>query len=280
LDWALTISVMGAIVAFSALLDWLISKEEEDRQKLKIIQWWNKLDEFSFDQAVKVSNIYFNNLFNSIFGPKILSWRCFLVSSLLSLLSVLLIAALFIMLGQFTEGHFWYQDTRLFLLIPISLFLNIWVDYISLIETRYVLKWSARYETKYLPLFLIIDLLITASLYIVPLILILYFQHSELDESFIDATMEVLRDIFHPSYGSEPHIRVCVYSTFTTSILFYLYLVSTIFFKLIGLSKTRMMILLEKLEDSNQLFKALGGFLAAIVALVKSVLEIFNHFTG
>jgi hypothetical protein len=271
---------MGAIVAFSSLLDWLISKEEEDRQKLKIIQWWSKLDEFSFEKAVKTSNIYFNNLFNFIFGKKAISWRCFIISSLLSLLSVVLIAVIFILLGQFDEGQFWYQDERLLLLIPISLILNIWVDYISLIETRYILRWSALFETRYLLLFLVADLLVTASLYIVPLILILYFQHSELSISFISAAKEVLRDIFYPPNGSEPHLQICVYSTFTTSILFFSYLVSTLVCKFIGLSRTRLMIFLEKLESSNHLFKAFGGFIATIIALIKSVLDIVNYFTG
>ena len=61
---------------------------------------------------------------------------------------------------------------------------------------------------------------------------------------------------------------------FFASALFYLYVVTLLLAWLLGLARTRLMVVIEKLESSNHLFKSVGAFLAAIVGLVKAIQDL------
>ena len=56
MDWALTGTSIGLIIAFCYLLDWLVSEKEEDKQKVTIIKWWSQLYDFNYGETVRKSN--------------------------------------------------------------------------------------------------------------------------------------------------------------------------------------------------------------------------------
>ncbi len=275
MDWILTGTVLGALVTVCYLLDWLVSKKEEDRGKLSIIKWWSQLDDFSYGDAIKNSNTFCNDLLNRVYGPKHFTFRCFAVSCCVSLLSVVLLAALYVMLGVISLPD---DLDILGVLMAIALFINIWFDYISLIETRYILNIAAKKGVGLLPVLLALDLFITAGFFVVPLVVTLIIQGGW-DGTLGAAVNEIFRDLVSPD-STEPHIQVCFLSTFSTSIFFYVFCLSTLVFKLIGFSKKRAMIVLEKLENSDNLFKALGGFLAVLIGFGKCIYEIVQHVRG
>jgi len=82
-------------------------------------------------------------------------------------------------------------------------------------------------------------------------------------------------------FGDGPQIlRICFLSTFFTSFIFVMYCLSTLAAKAFSIFKTRIMIVLERLESSDRLFTALGGFLAALVGLLKSLTEIYKQLSA
>lgn len=282
MDWALTGASIGLIIAFCYLLDWLVSKKEEDKQKVTIIRWWDRLDNFSYGEAVRNANIFCNEIFNKIYGKKHFSLRCFGLSCCVSFLSVFILTIITIVRGYIDFVH-WTEGVVL-ILTGITV-LNAWVDYVSLIETRLILRYASRVKLLFLPVLLLLDVFLSAAIYLLAFVTIL-------------STFEMLSYILTGSFPSllalnhfflkyipgiitfdliDPYESILFYSTFSTSIIFYLYCLSTVFFKSVKLSKTRIMVILEKLEDSDRLFKALGGFLAAVVGLVKCLVEICQY---
>ena len=154
-------------------------------------------------------------------------------------------------------------------ILTLTVTLNIFVDYISLIETRIILKIATQHKPLILPVLLLVDLLLSAIVFCFFSLLLQYVSVGRIDQPL----RLFLNLITWESLGSS----ILFYSTFSTSIIFYIYCLSTLLFKFVKLSKTRIMVVLEKLEDSDHLFKALGGFLAAVVVFVKAVVELIQY---
>ena len=282
MDWALTGASIGLIIAFCYLLDWLVSKKEEDKQKVKIIKWWSQLDDFNYRESVRKSNIFCNDIFNKIYGKKHLSLRCFLVSCCVSIFSVLMLMGICIFCGVIDIS------VDLTVIVLLMLVINTCIDYVSLIETRLILRYASRVKQLFLPVLLLLDVFLTAAIYLLSLVILSYVLRLILifkgpnfisfpDDFVLTLLRETVPDLLTFDFNRDPFGCIAFYSTFSTSIIFYLYCLSTVFFKLVKLSKTRVMAILEKLEDSDRLFKALGGFLAAVVGLVKCVVEICQY---
>lgn len=276
MDWALTGATIGLIIAFCYLLDWLVSKKEEDKQKVMIIKWWSQLDDFNYGEAVRKSNIFCNEIFDKIYGKRHWSQRCFGISCCTSLLSVSVLTVV-----NMVPSAKVLDSYEPYLYIGGGLMLatltNVWIDYISLIETRLILKFASQVRPPMLPMLLVLDLFFSAAIFAVLL--------SVLPCVFLwDEAGEILAVIFRSEtfiWNSDDVIEntltVLFYSTFSTSIIFYIYCLSTLLFKFVKLSKTRLMIVLEKLEESDHLFKAIGGLLAAVMVFVKAVVEIIQY---
>ena len=147
----------------------------------------------------------------------------------------------------------------------------------SLIETRLILRFATRAKPVKLPVLLLVDLFLT--------VIVFWFCV----EAFFNVSLLLHRGEGRP-YGLDlkgfvldfmvwdrAEGNTLFYSTFSTSAIFYVYCLSTLLFKFVKLSKTRIMVVLERLEDSDHLFKALGGLLAVVVVFVKAVVEIYQH---
>ncbi len=282
MDWALTGTLIGLIISFCYLLDWFVSKKEEDKQKVTIIKWWSKLDDFNYGEAVHNANISCNEMFNKIYDKRHFSLRCFKVSCCVSLFSVLMLQVICIFCGVI---DLYYVPWTLGTILILTVTLNMWIDYISLIETRIILKIATQHKPLILPVLLLIDLLLSAIIFWLCTGLSAYVVTTgayKLGLTTVDRTQPIwdrislrlfLDYITCESVGSS----ILFYSTFSTSIIFYIYCLSTLLFKFVKLSKTRIMVLLEKLEDSDRLFKALGGLLAVVVLFVKAVVELIQY---
>ncbi|MHC4487117.1 MAG: hypothetical protein ACYS4T_18230 [Planctomycetota bacterium] len=273
MDWALTGTTIGLIIAFCYLLDWLVSKEEEDRQKVTIIRWWFRLDDFSYAEAVRNSNIFCNEILNKIYGKRHFSLRCIGVSFCVSILSVLIPTIVAFNIIKFNRSRFvidTYGSPYLYALLFASL-VNSSVDYISLIETRVILRFASRVKPLILLVLLFVDLFFSAIIFLF-LTLFATTVGSIVDGEFSKETYIGALGLF-----GLVEVKIMFCSTFSTSIIFYIYCLCTLFFKFVKLSKTRIMVVLEKLEDSDHLFKALGGGLAAVLVFVKCVVEVIQH---
>jgi len=131
MDWALTGATIGLIIAFCYLLDWLVSKKEEDKQKVTIIKWWSQLDDFNYGEAVRKSNIFCNELLNKIYGKEHFSGQCFSVSVCMTMFSVSILTIICISCGLTKLPGKWFS---VWSVLALAYFLNVWIDYISVIE--------------------------------------------------------------------------------------------------------------------------------------------------
>mgnify|MGYP005851515725 CR=1 FL=1 len=105
----------------------------------------------------------FTTLFDAIFGQRHLSLRCFATSTLVSLVTV---CALWVGLGTLAGlGPRLTSLEKLWQVVLLGLVVNALADYLSLLETRWLLGWLARPRPVWLQaLVLLVDLAVTAAI--------------------------------------------------------------------------------------------------------------------
>ena len=105
----------------------------------------------------------FTTLFDAIFSKRHMSLRCFMTSTLVSLVTV---TALWLGLGTLDGLGSRLQGLGAFgQVLALGLAVNALADYLSLLETRWLLGWLARPRPVWLQaLVLIVDLVITAAI--------------------------------------------------------------------------------------------------------------------
>ncbi|MBA1148040.1 hypothetical protein H0Z60_13380 [Ectothiorhodospiraceae bacterium WFHF3C12] len=266
MDWNHTVALATLIIAFCALLDWLVSRSEEERAKARLAEWFIKLDDYDFRAATRGFHQLFNLVFSAIYGARVRSCRFLVASAMSSYFAIGVVATLFLASGQFGEEGI--ANDVFGAMIGMSLFVNVWVDIASLIETRWVLRQAEGRSIVGLTGLLGLDILFSAAVYVVPLYLLL-----SLGEGTWVPIGELARDLISWSESTEPHIQVMFISSFFTSAMFYLFMMSVLLGWILGLAKSRLLVVIEKLESSNHLFKSFGGLLAAFLGVAKGIHE-------
>lgn len=315
MDWALLGLEIVAIMTFCSLLDWFTSRKEQIASKDMIVGWYVRLGEFNYRQSTKQSIAFCNRLFDRIYSKRHFSWRCILVSYVISLTSVCLVAS-FTEIYQRKivetisdksqpqstsnlpaidlEGRDEYLVPQLIIvLLILALTANPLADYVSLIETRYLLRFASKRRLRYLPLLLLFDVFLTFSVLMLVETTIIG-TYSLISGQWTDFSLDTILydlkkgcELFFRTLLCWPTssfntnalqaLRPIVWSTFSTSIIFYIYCLSALAFKLLGLAKTRLMILLQRLEESDKLFKGIGAFISACLVLFKAIVAIVQH---
>ncbi len=267
MDWNYTIAIATLIIAFCSLLDWLVSRSEEEQAKELLTEWFIKLDSYDFRMAVNGFHREFNSLFRAIYGPRVKSLRFIAVSALTSYFAIGIVSITFLAIGRF--GDRGIENDVFAAMIGMSVLVNVWVDIASLIETRWILNRAEGQPIHKLFGYLVLDVIFSGSIFLVPFYILL-----SLGEGSLVPAGEVLRDIFSWTRSTEPHIQVMFISTYFTSVVFYTFMLSVLWARVIGLTKSRLLVIIEKLEKSNHLFKAIGGILTAILGVAKGIYEI------
>lgn len=267
MDWNLTITLATLIIAFCSLLDWLISRSEEKIAKTHLAEWFIRLDDYDFKSAIINFHHLFNHLFDLIYGSRVRSWRFFFTSVISSYFAIAFVTVFFLVTGHFRSGL--YVD-QIAAMIGISLFVNVWVDVLSLIETRWILKIALGKNILSLLSLLILDLVLSALLFLVP-----FYLLSSIGDGFYP-TNEFLRDLSPFNYRGDEHIPVMLLSSFFTSFIFYLFMMVSLLAWVLGIAKSRLLVIMGKLDESNNLFKSIGAFLTAILGLIKGIIEVFK----
>jgi len=160
--WA---TIIGIVLGFFVLLEEVVQPEV----KVEISKWLHNLQ---IEGLLSNWPAQFAALFDSIFGKRHLSWRCFVRSCIASLVSVVLAVFLFVLFLRIKI------DKELLGLTPFVLFLavifNFIPDYLSLLESRYVIQWMSKHNSTIRILILIVfDLIATAIIWFVSAIIVL-----------------------------------------------------------------------------------------------------------
>ena len=164
----------------------------------------------------------FTTLFDALFGERHFTWRCFLTSTVVSLAAVLLIWLA--MGGTGALGLRIRAELSLGVLLPMALAVNVLADYVSLLETRWLLGRLHRWRAWPVQLaVLALDAVLTGA--IIWLAIAAYLA-SPLHGGEVESFAEIL--------GVFSIFSVLFYSTFLTSAWTWAYILSTWLMRLLA----------------------------------------------
>lgn len=145
----------------------------------------------------------FVSMFDAVFGAHHFSWRCFLRSTLASMIAVILI---WLLMGNAGAIGLRVQSELTLGFLVSGLVINVFADYISLLETRWLLGRMPRSTLAQIGV-LVLDLMISAT--IIWVVIFAYIR-SPLHSGEIETFAEIL--------GVFSTFSVFFYSTFLTSV--------------------------------------------------------------
>ena len=228
----------------------------------------------------------FCQVFDTVFGEKHISWRCFLRSAIASLISVILIFILFsifkenILTGAIVDNSEPTSSERMFRVISFvfvgGALYNILPDYISLLETRFILHKLRNQQSVFqIIFFLSIDIAASIAIFLVPLIITVMTMNIAIEglESFEETfTFQSILELSSGTIfvkGEIGLLSIFFYSTFFTSIWIYLYVLasSTITF-LSKLQKPWLWLRDNFLDIDSKPILAMGWIASMIVTVV------------
>jgi len=168
-------------------------------------------------------------------------------------------------------------------LVLYVLMTNLVSDYIALNKTRILLRWSEAAQPWLLAILVPVDLISTTLIYLI-CGLMLFAPPWNLS-ALADAQGYLVMTIFYSSAviggsGKVTFLRVFFIAAFGGTLMYFVFLGTTLLVRALGLIRTRVMNVIEKLEASNHLFKAVGALLGAFVALVKGIAEFVAAVTA
>lgn len=282
MDYQNLLLTTSLIIAFCTVCDYVATPEEEEKNKEILEKWYNDLWNFSYTAAVKKINVQFLTSFDSIYGKKHLSIRCFKMSLLTTITSM---AALLLFYLPINVIAFIFSSTEYFIGILYILIFNGLIDYISLLETRWVLGLSTKSPPRYIAFYILLDLTLTTLLICSPYVMLILsltfvaddflFEEKTFNE-FWDISIKLLSKVYSLEGtkteldNASPMLKVVFHSTYATSIIYYIFFLSFIGIKTLSLSKKRLMPMLNKIQESKHTYKTIGAILSAIIGLVEA----------
>lgn len=155
----------------------------------------------------------FNAMFDSVFGKKHLRWRCIWRSAVLSIFTV---GALVITIGWQVWGLRSLDDV--YFLLVFAVVLNLVPDYVSLLETRVILKWASKNRSiKKLAAWLTMDVLLTGAVF---LAWTLFVESTLLNFGFFKGPTSLGSVL---QFFQDPALRIFFLSTYATSVWLWLF---------------------------------------------------------
>jgi len=227
--------------------------------------------------------------FDNIFGERHFTWRCFFRSCIASLIAVVIVTCIWGALhpdqfSAFFQTDEWYE--RIGALFILGATINFIPDYISLLETRYVIRRISDDPSIGRALvFLAIDVAATTAILLGGIILVSIIgvfltEGSVSVGEFIEAAQIgfpelLIEEILPLSSDSPPSIGIFFYSTFFTSVWVWLYALSGAIVKLVTYLGVGVKYFKRFFDIDNQPFLCLGVVSMIIVSLIYLVVWLF-----
>lgn len=187
---------------------------------------------------------FFTAIFDSIFGEQHFSWKCFIRSTIASVSAVIIMS----LVVWATNEHLWDEFlgngmfSAVMQVLFITLMVNILPDYLSLLETRYVIGYVSRSGIFGRSFLLLADLVATTAIFVVALVIarilgsVIFQTDLPFDVLILDVIEEIPEFIVNGSTfrsGGDGSITgIWFYSTFFTSVWVWLFYLSSLFAKL------------------------------------------------
>lgn len=275
-DIKLWATMVGLIMAFAIYMDsittpstkkWLSEfLSAENSPLLKIILECPRLFIESFD---------------SLFGKNHLSMKCFIRSSLASIIVILIIG--FVLRGHSSFNPFSLDIVSsgiagivyvMFLLI-LSILLNIIPDYISLLETRYIIHKSIDRNIKYLVFIILLDFFISGIIYILIAGSISYAVLSIMQTNLLKYYLNIYNYMYHfASMCLGGGYTIFFLSTYFTSFWMYMLLIFGITIKIAHPLNKFCLNIFKHLVVEEKPFQSSGLLLIMLFTIIAILIEI------
>jgi hypothetical protein len=233
---------------------------------------------------------YFIMIFDRVFGKDHFTWRCFYRSSIASLIAIIFFLLFWAMKrpNQFDSfvSEIWHPDFYMFLILCVVM--NVIPDYLSLVETRYIIKKIDVANRWYHTItFLLLDIFISMSIFMivgifllsVANIILIFIRFPDLTEINVNDMVRLFIGIFSDRFSNifvygirldremkGISLGVFFYSTFLTSFWVWLYILACAAAR----SATHFSVIAEKLRwllDVKNHPVAVPGTFAAIITV-------------
>lgn len=271
----------------------IAEKSAAPNLKIKIVNWING-DERT--QDISAIPERFASLFDQIFGEKHLSWVCFRRSAIASITSAWVVSTLVFGINPAVFGDGFVSslpdpvlDESLInvgMLGVMAVFINIIPDYLSLLQTRYMMKWIQRGRNTFFVL--IADVVVTAVIFVSLLctgqILIMLvtglwlftpgsFEFLFMNDSYyvyriIYTVQNLVLEMFFVDRENGSNLGILLITTFFTSIWLWLYMFAMWASRvLVGLNNG-VGFLLKLVDVESQPFRSLGFVSVLLVSIL------------
>jgi hypothetical protein len=288
-------TVISAFVSVGIIIDRTLIETDPQREKVLLRKLLRAVSDFNASQFTLEILKRFNALFDSIYGPRHLTWKCVYRSVISSLIAIVLIITVTHVFGfRYSLGLFRDADSLLdvFLgfieifsrpLFFLVLLQNLFLDYISLAVTRTLLKSRYARTIRGLAVIVTLDFVISFLLVALPLgIEYLSFPRFRPGgyQAYIPGpdgarTFTDLISTFISGTGRKQIMVPLIASSFFTSAVFYAF--TAVALAIYLLDKIRPSLkqavewLLERNRSATVLLAAAGAFLSLIMTLDKQI---------
>lgn len=231
------------------------------------------LKNISFNQRFSVFAESFSKAFDSIFGKNLISFNAFTRSCLISFLTYMVLFH-FMLYVVFDAS---WNDSDVGIMGGLGLLLapmvyNFIPDYLSLIESKYIIKKISHYQkTQQIIYWLVLDVIFTAIIFFTCFMTVLLIVSVVISwQSEYETVFGLLDELMTFNFGRNPVNdagTAIFYTTFFTSIWIYLYLLSSLLLKLIPKATfiSNMAIRYLKVESEPFVVLSIGACLVTIV---------------
>lgn len=257
--------------------------------KRKAANWLKSLAKKSISETIIETPKWFIRAFDSIFGERHLTWRCFRRSCVASITAVFFMIIIYRLYDSSSwELIFFSVGGRsliglsaaiIIALFVITLIVNLVPDYLSLLETRWILSKAENAGIMRLAMLLILDVIITGGIFVFWSGISMYvfirgIMFSEGVHSSIDLFFEKVR------YFTQFPIGIYFYAAYFTSIWFYLFTASSLVVKVIYSFGRFGNSAIALLDIDKKPFQSMGilaiALLTGFFALIFVIYEIIN----
>jgi hypothetical protein len=251
------LGVSGGVYALFNRAGESVNKET----KKKVSDWLQNLN------LVQPSNWpnTFTDLFDRVFTKKHFSLGCFFRSAIASFGAVFIMIMLFCVVNKEPLVEIFSLDLKASILIVFGL--NLFPDYVSLLETRYIIKKMGETQSvsKWF-LFLVGDIIISGIIFFLVGFLAINFIALITKLNYISLS-GFINYYLESRLSFKLKEEVFFYSTYFTSIWILLYFISSIILKIVSRFGAGLKFLQKHLDIENSPFKAMGFTLMLAVSI-------------
>nr|VFK16838.1 MAG: hypothetical protein BECKLPF1236A_GA0070988_101554 [Candidatus Kentron sp. LPFa]VFK25917.1 MAG: hypothetical protein BECKLPF1236C_GA0070990_100278 [Candidatus Kentron sp. LPFa] len=219
----------------AALLDSYLPDERVAAARGAVLAWWEGFRRQRPERLAQQASREFSRLFDALYGEKHFSWRTVrrsLVFSVFGFLVTMLVCE------WIAPGYLANVIDELGGGVFLFFTANLVTDYVSLLETRLVLRRCAASRAAWLPVWLALDVLASWLLYVfVGLVFVDLLGGLLLGQGFEGFYRFFTLDLHLVALSVLTHIKeptAFFYSTFFTSFLFYLFVLTSLLLRLLG----------------------------------------------